>query len=100
MWPTSSDFQRRAKVARGPDRRSTAPAASLCIESRLRDVVRGDALHLRTAIVYRSGEMLALRERQEWKFFSVLPRADTVLAGAWWVVLLLRGALPAIFGIA
>jgi ATP-binding cassette, subfamily B, bacterial len=40
------------------------------------------------------------RERQEWKFFSVLPRADPVLAGAWWLVLVLRGALPAIFGIA
>jgi len=40
------------------------------------------------------------RERQEWKFFSVLPRADAVLAAAWWLVLLLRGLLPAIFGIA
>ena len=40
------------------------------------------------------------RERQEWKFFSVLPKADPVLASAWWVVLVLRGALPALFGIA
>ncbi len=44
--------------------------------------------------------MPALRERQEWKFFSVLPRADPGLAAAWWVVLVLRGALPAVFGIA
>jgi hypothetical protein len=44
--------------------------------------------------------MRALRERQEWKFFSVLPKADPVLAAGWWVVLVLRGALPAVFGIA
>jgi len=41
-----------------------------------------------------------LRERQEWKFFSVLPKADPLLAAVWWLVLLLRGALPALFGIA
>jgi len=41
-----------------------------------------------------------LRERNEWKFFSVLPKADTPLTMAWWLVLLLRGLLPAIFGIA
>ncbi|MPZ18454.1 MAG: ATP-binding cassette domain-containing protein [Luteitalea sp.] len=41
-----------------------------------------------------------LRERNEWKFFSVLPRADTPLAVAWWLVLFLRGALPALFAIA
>src|SRR5258708_39371566 len=40
------------------------------------------------------------RERQEWKFFSVLPKADPLLATAWWLVLLLRGALPAVFAIA
>jgi ABC-type multidrug transport system fused ATPase/permease subunit len=36
-----------------------------------------------------------LRERPEWKFFAVLTRADRPLALAWWVVLLLRGVLPA-----
>jgi ATP-binding cassette subfamily B protein len=41
-----------------------------------------------------------LRDRQEWKFFAVLPRADAPLAAAWWFVLLLRGILPAIFAIA
>jgi ABC-type multidrug transport system fused ATPase/permease subunit len=41
-----------------------------------------------------------LRVRQEWKFFSVLPKADGPLAAAWWVLLVLRGALPAIFAIA
>ncbi|MDQ6672910.1 MAG: ABC transporter ATP-binding protein/permease [Chloroflexota bacterium] len=41
-----------------------------------------------------------LRERNEWKFFGVLPRADPVLASLWWLVLLLRGALPAVFAIA
>jgi ABC-type multidrug transport system fused ATPase/permease subunit len=44
--------------------------------------------------------MRRLRERQEWKFFGVLPQADRALAVAWWVVLILRGALPAIFAIA
>jgi ATP-binding cassette subfamily B protein len=41
-----------------------------------------------------------LRERKEWKFFGVLPKADSTLAVAWWAVLLLRGILPAIFAIA
>src|SRR5271163_3056056 len=41
-----------------------------------------------------------LRERNEWKFFSVLPRADRPLAIAWWIALLLRGTLPALFAIA
>ena len=41
-----------------------------------------------------------LTERKEWKFFGVLPKADIGLAAAWWVVLLLRGTLPAAFAIA
>ena len=41
-----------------------------------------------------------LRERQEWKFFAALPRADRGLAVAWWTVLLLRGLLPAGFAVA
>jgi ATP-binding cassette subfamily B protein len=41
-----------------------------------------------------------LTARQEWKFFSVLPKADRPLAYAWWLGLLLRGALPAVFTIA
>jgi ATP-binding cassette, subfamily B, bacterial len=41
-----------------------------------------------------------LRERKEWQFFSVLPRADSGLAAAWWFVLLLRGVLPALFAVA
>ena len=41
-----------------------------------------------------------LRERKEWKFFAVLPKADPVLAWSWWLVLLLRGALPAVFAVA
>jgi ABC-type multidrug transport system fused ATPase/permease subunit len=40
-----------------------------------------------------------LRQRKEWKFFAVLPKADAKLAVAWWVVLLLRGALPAVFAV-
>src|SRR3984885_3489450 len=41
-----------------------------------------------------------LRQRNEWKFFSVLPKADGPLAFAWWLALLLRGTLPAVFTIA
>jgi ATP-binding cassette subfamily B protein len=41
-----------------------------------------------------------LRSRNEWTFFGVLPRADRALAIAWWVLLILRGALPALFAIA
>src|SRR5438132_13616703 len=41
-----------------------------------------------------------LRARNEWKFFSVLPKAAGTLAVVWWVVLVLRGVLPAVFAIA
>jgi ATP-binding cassette, subfamily B, bacterial len=41
-----------------------------------------------------------LAARSEWKFFSVLPKADRPLAFAWWFVLLLRGVLPAVFAVA
>ena len=41
-----------------------------------------------------------LRQRAEWKFFSVLPKANGPLAAGWWFVLLLRGVLPAAFALA
>jgi ATP-binding cassette subfamily B protein len=41
-----------------------------------------------------------LRERKEWKFFAVLPKADGKLALSWWFVLLLRGIMPALFAVA
>src|SRR6185436_21071528 len=41
-----------------------------------------------------------LRQRAEWKFFSVIPKADGPLTAAWWSVLLLRGVLPAGFALA
>jgi ATP-binding cassette, subfamily B, bacterial len=41
-----------------------------------------------------------LRARKEWTFFGVLPKAAGPIATAWWVLLLLRGILPAVFGIA
>jgi len=47
-----------------------------------------------------AGMLQRLTERREWKFFSVLPKAAPGLALAWWLVLLLRGALPAAFAIA
>ena len=40
------------------------------------------------------------RQRQEFKFFAILPRADTPLAITWWTVLISRGLLPALFAIA
>ncbi|MFG1906923.1 ABC transporter ATP-binding protein [Kribbella sp. NPDC048928] len=41
-----------------------------------------------------------LLDRPEWQFFGVLPRADRGLAAAWWVLLVARGVLPAVFAIA
>jgi ABC-type multidrug transport system fused ATPase/permease subunit len=38
--------------------------------------------------------------RNEWKFFAALPKADFRLAFAWWVLLVLRGVLPAAFAVA
>ena len=42
----------------------------------------------------------SLRARKEWQFFGVLPRADAALTIAWWVVLIARGLLPALFAVA
>ena len=41
-----------------------------------------------------------LRQRNEWKFFATLPKADAPLTAAWWALLLLRGVLPAGFALA
>jgi ABC-type multidrug transport system fused ATPase/permease subunit len=41
-----------------------------------------------------------LSDRKEWQFFSVLVKADPLLAVVWYVILLLRGVLPAIFALA
>jgi ATP-binding cassette, subfamily B, bacterial len=41
-----------------------------------------------------------LRSRQEWQFFAVLPKADSVLATVWWALLILNGVMPAVFAIA
>jgi ABC-type multidrug transport system fused ATPase/permease subunit len=41
-----------------------------------------------------------LRQRDDWKFFSVLPKADGPLTVGWWTLLVLRGLLPAGFAIA
>jgi ATP-binding cassette subfamily B protein len=40
-----------------------------------------------------------VRNRKEWKFFGVLPKADRALAVLWWTVLILRGLLPAALAI-
>src|SRR3954469_10438591 len=41
-----------------------------------------------------------LLARKEWTFFAALTHADAPLGAAWWVVLVLRGVLPAAFAIA
>ena len=38
--------------------------------------------------------------RDEWKVVGVLSKADPALAAIWWLVLVLRGVLPAVLGIA
>jgi ABC-type multidrug transport system fused ATPase/permease subunit len=43
--------------------------------------------------------MARLRARQEWRFFGVVSNADRRIARLWWVVLVLRGLLPAGFAI-
>jgi ATP-binding cassette, subfamily B, bacterial len=44
--------------------------------------------------------MKRLRDRNEWKLFAALAQADRALAAVWWLALVLRGLLPAVFGIA
>jgi ATP-binding cassette subfamily B protein len=41
-----------------------------------------------------------LLARNELRFAAILPRADWALAVGWWIVLLLRGSLPAFFAVA
>jgi ATP-binding cassette, subfamily B, bacterial len=43
---------------------------------------------------------MALAQRNDWKLATILPRADTPLAVAWYAILALRGVLPALFAIA
>jgi ABC-type multidrug transport system fused ATPase/permease subunit len=40
-----------------------------------------------------------LLQRNEWKFFGVLPKAGGGLALVWWLILILRGVLPVVFAI-
>ena len=44
--------------------------------------------------------MERLTRRQEWKFFRALQRAHSGLAIAWWMVVILRAALPAALAVA
>jgi len=41
-----------------------------------------------------------VRSSAQWRLFGVLLRADRGLAVAWWIILILRGLLPALFAIA
>src|SRR5947207_6362251 len=59
-----------------------------------------DEFSLPPDLLFKGRAMLKrLRERNEWKFFAVLLQADGGLAFVWWLVLLLRGVLPAVFAI-
>jgi len=44
--------------------------------------------------------LATLRRRNEWQFFTALPRAAPAMALLWWLILILRGILPALFAIA
>jgi ATP-binding cassette subfamily B protein len=46
------------------------------------------------------GALARLRRRQEWRFAGVVAEADRPLAALWWLVLALRGVLPALLAIA
>ncbi|MDQ1615797.1 MAG: ATP-binding cassette, subfamily bacterial, partial [Actinomycetota bacterium] len=48
----------------------------------------------------RDGVLDRLRARPEWKFFGVLFRAAPGMAWAWWVLLSLRGLMPALLAVA
>ena len=41
-----------------------------------------------------------LRARPEWQFFAELPKADPLLAVAWWALLVVSGVMPAVFAVA
>src|SRR5215467_13882180 len=62
------------------------------LQSRRRQREAGE----RPASSFRPRSMRRLRERNEWKFVAVLPKADVRLAAAWWTILVLRGILPAL----
>jgi ATP-binding cassette, subfamily B, bacterial len=47
-----------------------------------------------------SGVLDRLTARPEWKFFGVLFRASPGLTLAWWTLLVLRGAMPALLAVA
>ena len=44
--------------------------------------------------------MTRLARSAELRFLSVLPKADRGLTFAWWALILIRGALPAMFTLA
>ena len=43
---------------------------------------------------------MRVQERNEWKFFAALPKADAALATAWWLAVILRGTLSVAFALA
>src|SRR5262249_29624879 len=92
-----------------PARSGATPRAAATLQLAALEVdllhVRADArrrtvpFHLR-ADTRRLSVLNSLRTRNEWKFLGVLRSADLFLATLWWLILLARGVLPALFGIA
>jgi ATP-binding cassette, subfamily B, bacterial len=55
---------------------------------------------VKTPLVAIGGVLQRLRARPEWTFFGVLFRASRAATVAWWALLVLRGAMPALLAIA
>ena len=51
-------------------------------------------------VCHSVGMIQRLRDRPEWQFFTMLPRASAPLAALWWLLLIVRGLLPALFALA
>lgn len=55
-------------------------------------------LRRRMGVIFPARRELA--QSAVWTFFTVLPRADRILTVIWWSLIVLRGAVPAAFGVA
>src|SRR5579871_4525806 len=59
-----------------------------------------DVVHRELQYRFAQHVLNSFAQRNEIKLASVLPRADAPLAAVWWLVLVLRGILPAVFAMA
>src|SRR4051812_17205568 len=102
-------FGRRSAAGRQARKVASAAAAATHAAARRapmnfwRSLNKPWSLYLRefSAIGWpREFSMARLRDRNEWKLFAALAKADRFLAAVWWLALVLRGLLPAVFGVA